>query len=232
MCDVFKINQINIQFPVQILKKKDTFLEKNDFSNMTNLDFEQTLEKTITSKLNNINIKNIIIVLIFSLFSSCSNKDTLCHNEQSKAALQESIIESIKEQAIIIDKQDISQLELQLRDLFRESNIQLNHVSLISEDMDADSNTTCTCGTRMSFADEGAFLKAVGPKVSALKEKNDKYSNEYLKNKHLMEYYEKQYYPFFFTVIETKEGISASPHDYKVASLLLDYLKFLKTNEK
>lgn len=196
---------------------------------MTNPDSEQTLEKIITFKL--FNIKNIIVFLIFSLLFSCSNKDTLCHNEQSIAALQESIIESIKEQAFIIDKRDISHLELQLRDLFRENSIQLSHVSLISEHLDADSNTTCTCGTRMSFADEAAFLKAVGPKVSALKDKNDKYSNDYLKNKHLMEYYEKQHYPFFFTVIETKEGIYASPLDYKVASLLLDYLKFLEINE-
>ncbi len=89
-----------------------------------------------------------------------------------------------------------------------------------------DSMLVCTCSARITFKEQDEFLSFIAPKVSEAEASGDKYSRVYLKNQHLMEYSDKGYFPFFFSVFETRENVSASTNDFKVGSLLIGFLRF------
>lgn len=167
----------------------------------------------------------IFACLSVVLFSSCSHKDSLCHQEESIEALKASLRESVVEQSdFLIREYGLQNIENELEGLFTEDKIQITKISVMETTV-LDSMLVCTCSARISFEEEEDFLSFIGPKVSEAKSSGDKYSNTYLKNKHLIEYDDKGYFPFFYSVTETDDNLSATPNDYKLGSLLIDYLR-------
>jgi hypothetical protein len=165
------------------------------------------------------------IYLFVVLFSSCSNKDSLCHKEESIEALKLSLTESVVEQSEFLTREYGPQnVEAELEDLFKEGKIQISSIDAMHTKV-IDSMLVCTCSARITFKEEEEFLNFIAPKISEAESSDDKYSRLYLKNKHLIEYRNKGYFPFFFSVFETRENLSASANDYKVGSLLIEYLR-------
>lgn len=169
-------------------------------------------------------INFLFILIILGLFTSCSDKDSLCHQEQGIQALEAGLIESVTKQSdFLTSTYGLTDVETQLKNLFNEDKIQIKSIDLMNTTV-IDSMLVCTCSARLTFADDSKFLEAIAPKVTEAKSSGDKYSKAYLKNEHLITYSDKGYYSFFYSVFETDDNLSASENDYKVGSLLIDYL--------
>lgn len=167
----------------------------------------------------------VFICLSLILFTSCTDKDSLCHQQKSIEALKASLTESVVQQSDFLTREyGLKNIEGELEGLFTEDKIQITKISVMETTV-LDSMLVCTCSARISFEEEEDFLSFIGPKVSEAKSSGDKYSNTYLKNKHLIEYDDKGYFPFFYSVTETDDNLSATPNDYKLGSLLIDYLR-------
>ncbi len=168
----------------------------------------------------------IFICLLVVLFSSCSDRDSLCHQEESIEALKLSLTESVVEQSEFLTREyGLKNIEEELERLLKEDKIRITSINTMNTQA-LDSMLVCNCNAEISFEEEDEFLSFIAPKVSEAKSSDDKYSKVYLKNKHLVEYHDKDYFPFFFSIFETRENLSASANDYKVGSLLIEYLRF------
>lgn len=168
---------------------------------------------------------NFLFIPIFLVFiTSCSDSNSLCHQEQGIQALEASLIESVVNQSDFLAREyGLTDVEAQLKKLFNENKIQVTNIDLMNTTV-IDSKLVCSCSTELSFADDSMFLKAIAPRVTEAKSSGDKYSKIYLKNKHLIKYSDKGHYSFFYSVFKTDDNLSASVNDYKVGSLLIDYL--------
>lgn len=167
----------------------------------------------------------IIVCLFVVLFLSCSDKDSLCHQEESIEALKASLTESVVQQSDFLAREyGLENIEDKLESLFTEDKIQISSIDAMQTKV-VDSMLVFTCSAKIAFKEQDEFLSFIAPKVSEAESSDDKYSRLYLKNKHLMEYRNKGYFPFFYSVYETKEKLSATANDFKVGSLLIEYMR-------
>lgn len=168
----------------------------------------------------------LIFILVISLFISCEKKDTICHEENTKEALKLELIESVNKQSkYIAEKYGIKNVERKMQNLFN-SEILLENVYFHGNVSKNDSEQVCTCGIKLSFSNNDQFINYIGPVVLKQMKNNDKYSSEYLKEEHLIKFYTNKEYNFFFSVVKNESNVTAYPIDYKVVSLLIDYLEF------
>lgn len=183
------------------------------------------------SKLNLL-MRNIKILSLTTLLflASCEKEKTICNQEGTIQAIKASLIQRVKDQSkYITDEYGIKNVENMLDSIFN-TNLILSAPYLHGDISKSEDNTElCTCGTSITFTNNDEFIQHIKPTVVKLKKVEDKYSSEYLHDKHLIKFHNSNKYGFFFVMEKGPTVLNTSSIDNKVSSVLIDYLDFMQS---
>ena len=169
------------------------------------------------------------MILIF--FTSCEKKKTVCNEEATIQSIKANLIQTVKDQSKYISEEyEIENVEKIADDIFNE-HLVISDPYLQGDILQSDEFTElCTCGANITFNNNDEFIQHIKPIAESLDEIDDNYSSQYLRDEHLLKFYNNKKYIFFMALAKNDTVIKTSPIDYKVGSLLIDYLVFTQSH--
>lgn len=169
------------------------------------------------------------MILVFA--SSCGKKKTVCNEKTTIQAIKTSLIQIVKDQSkYITEEYGIENVEKIADEIFNE-NLIISDLYLQGDILQSDEYIElCTCGSNITFRNNDEFIEHIKPLAENLDEIDDKYSSQYLRDEHLLKFYKNKKYSFFVVLEKNDTVIKISPIDYKVESLLIDYLLFTQSH--